>query len=58
MIPFLLQFTKPPRLPTLADSEFECAIRATGNDDVLFIQGENIFVSDNVLDMEGFSLSE
>lgn len=46
------------RLPVIADSEFECAIRVTGIEDVLFIGGVNIFVSDNVVATTGFSLGE
>lgn len=42
-------------LPPHADSELEFAIGVTGSEDVLFILGLNIFVRDNVLEIEGFS---
>lgn len=45
-----------PRIPPWADSGFECKIGVAGKDDVLFILGVKIFVRENVLAIDGFSL--
>lgn len=37
------------------DSVFECPISSNGNDEVLFILGVNILLSDNDLEIKGFS---
>lgn len=51
-----LEFEEPPKLPLPAESRLDCAIGVTGSDDVLFILGVNIFVSDSDLDIKGLSL--
>lgn len=43
-------------LPPCVGSELEVSIELTGSDDVLFILGVKIFVSDNDLEIDGFSL--
>lgn len=44
-------------LPPRADSALEFATGVTGSDDVCFILGVKIFVSENDLEIEGFSRS-
>lgn len=53
-VPFLLELSMPPTLPPRADSALEFAIGVTGSDDVCFILGVKIPVSDNDLEIEGF----
>lgn len=50
-----LEFRESTTFPLHVGSRFVCMIGVTGRDDVLFILGVNIFVSDNDLEMEGFS---
>lgn len=50
-----LEFVEPPKLPLHVGSRLESTFGFTGRDAVLFILGVNIFVSDNDLDIEGFS---